>query len=91
MAALCKALAKCADIGLSIMAVCKNIKEKTLGQDVFFVVRLTSLACQESYGLQLASGNDMLMLILVSKTGNCNLDDIDALDKLFSLWHELKS
>ena len=54
-------------------------------------MRLTSLACQESYGLQLASGNDMLMLILVSKTGNCNLDDIDALDKLFSLWHELKS
>ena len=38
MAALCKAPAKSAGIGLSITAVCKNAGKKTLGQDDFFVV-----------------------------------------------------
>ena len=40
MAALCKAPTKSAGIGLSITAVCKNAKKKTLGQEDFFVVTL---------------------------------------------------
>ena len=38
MAALCKVPTKSAGIGLSIMAVCKNVGKKTLGHDDFFVV-----------------------------------------------------
>ena len=38
MAALCKASAKSAGIGLFITAICKNAEKKTLGQDDFFVV-----------------------------------------------------
>ena len=43
MAALCKAPAKSAGIGLSITVVCKNAKKKTLGQDDFFVVKCVTL------------------------------------------------
>ena len=35
-----KALTKSASIGLSITAVCKNAREKMLGQDDFFVVTI---------------------------------------------------
>ena len=48
MAALCKALAKSVGIGLSITAVCKNVGEKTLGHDDFFVVKRRG--CERAQG-----------------------------------------
>ena len=41
MVALCKAPTKSAGIGLPITAVCKNAGKKTLGQDDFFVVKVS--------------------------------------------------
>ena len=43
MATLCKVPVKSAGIGLSITAVCKNAKKKTLGQDDFFVVKCVTI------------------------------------------------
>ncbi|XP_059638111.1 DNA mismatch repair protein MSH7 [Cornus florida] len=131
---LTKEFASHPHVTLQHMACTFKLKSENLpqgDQELVFLYRLTSGACPESYGMQvalmagipkqvveIASRASQVMkrsigenfrsseqrsefstlheewlkgLLNVVKLGECNLDDDDACDTLFCLWHELKS